>query len=847
MTSRELFNRIRWDHRIDQSLVRVGYRDRFQGVLEMDFDDLRVGQDVPWHRIVHFRYEQQIVWSREGVDKVELMLGGRAGAVVQGGAYRWGPDSQSWRLTNEGTELPAGHSLRLLTHNLLCDLYDGRVPSLESRATQLWAELKSAEADLIVLQEVTPRSARLLLSQEWVRTGYYSSAAPDSEGLSPSGQLILSRWWGRFQHSELQSGKRVTLGRLTEMQLAAVHLSSDLNADAQELRGRQLDEIVSKLDPQVCTCLVGDFNQDGPLELPGFVDLWSQLRPGLAGYTYHPGANPLASLTSTRGLPARFDRVLLRGTWTGLDIKLRRPPEPASDHFALLCELAPPLPRQPVHQSALVIIPPADLWPGIQAIRREHDKSFARWMPHINLLYGFVPRQDFEAAAQLISARVHSLGPFRVRLSELRRFEHRRSTTIWLHPHCEPPGALHQLQALLQECFPLCREQSGHSAAGYTPHLTVANFPEGARAPELPWRPQEFEVERLCLIARQGEQPFTIQRTVTLGEGKLDALVPAPVDRTELVQKLKGLVKRAGAQAHLVGSAGLNLGLPWADLDFACLGELSSKELFKKLPEGRTLSSPVPLLKCEVEGVSVDFQHSPAALNELRALTDVVDPEKLRALLRPLRTWTHHRCLDKSSLGFPGGWSWALIAAWALREGAESLTDVFEQLADWEGQSLSVSSAAVERFERQPRDLFPVLTCAVPTFNSARNLVPATLRVLQEEFRRAHELATRCRWRSLLEPFQSCSGMTLSFPAGPSPLQSKGWVEGNIVGFLLAIERLDRVPLRPYSLHGDSTSVRVWIDCCRPLSESLLREMQRNYQNWSDSDQLMTWQFESDC
>ena len=51
------------------------------------------------------------------------------------------------------------------------------------------------------------------------------------------------------------------------------------------------------------------------------------------------------------------------------------------------------------HTTALVTIPPAKSWPSIQAIREEHDRKIRRWMPHITLIYPFLPRQRFEAIA----------------------------------------------------------------------------------------------------------------------------------------------------------------------------------------------------------------------------------------------------------------------------------------------------------------------------------------------------------------------------------------------------------------------------------------------------------------
>ena len=43
---------------------------------------------------------------------------------------------------------------------------------------------------------------------------------------------------------------------------------------------------------------------------------------------------------------------------------------------------------QKTHQSAVVLIPPREVWAPIQAIRREHDRHLRRWMPHVTLQPG---------------------------------------------------------------------------------------------------------------------------------------------------------------------------------------------------------------------------------------------------------------------------------------------------------------------------------------------------------------------------------------------------------------------------------------------------------------------------
>jgi poly(A) polymerase len=69
-------------------------------------------------------------------------------------------------------------------------------------------------------------------------------------------------------------------------------------------------------------------------------------------------------------------------------------------------------------------------------------------MPHINLLYGFVPEEYFEEAAQAIAQALAQLQPFEVTLTSFETFAHRSSSTAWLRPVAEPSDALHQLQAV---------------------------------------------------------------------------------------------------------------------------------------------------------------------------------------------------------------------------------------------------------------------------------------------------------------------------------------------------------------------------------------------------------------
>src|SRR5215475_13374454 len=94
------------------------------------------------------------------------------------------------------------------------------------------------------------------------------------------------------------------------------------------------------------------------------------------------------------------------------------------------------------HTTAVVLIPPLELWPPIQAIRQAYDRHNLRWvMPHITLLYPFRPREEFAMVAQRFSRHCKQIKPFRIQLREFRVFHQGpESYTLWLAP--EPQDAI---------------------------------------------------------------------------------------------------------------------------------------------------------------------------------------------------------------------------------------------------------------------------------------------------------------------------------------------------------------------------------------------------------------------
>ena len=76
--------------------------------------------------------------------------------------------------------------------------------------------------------------------------------------------------------------------------------------------------------------------------------------------------------------------------------------------------------------TAVVLIPPETIWEPIQAIRSAHDPQFVRWMPHVTLLYPFVPETRLDEAAERLAPAAAAAEPFEATLGGFGPFVHGR-------------------------------------------------------------------------------------------------------------------------------------------------------------------------------------------------------------------------------------------------------------------------------------------------------------------------------------------------------------------------------------------------------------------------------------
>lgn len=689
----EMHDRILWDPKLNSLAFYIGYEDRmlkdaFGEKLLIDW----ASNDIPWNRVQYIRCADTIVWDRaKRIDLFEAhQLPSEAFALstqaMQASLIIKGipiVPKASYLVTAQertlitSTENCLVETLTVASFNVLTDKYASEAIPSTARHRAIVQHIVALDADIILLQEVDAPMLETLLQANW-KQPMYSSDIQRNSGNYYQELVLLSKYpfsWMEFQYS---THKKFPIASWQingqAFHVANVHLSSNRAADALTVRQEQVKILLEYLDRLEGTALIGgDFNSRGTagveqLEAQAFRDCWAAVHPDDKGYTFEPDKNPLAKQSTLTGLPARFDRFYLRSTqhpWSieaaaifakdALEASALLFP---SDHYGLSISIAPKkVLSEPVlsnnpwasisasYRSAIVLIPDEATCQKIEGIRQAFDRKQKRWMPHITLLYGFLPERYFAQAAHELSAVLKGFPVFELELKQYQFFAQQSETSAWLEPvETEKKGSLKKLQQLLQDFFVL-KNSTEKAKKGFTPHLSIGQFRSEVQAlAALPaWQASRFKVRQIAFISRRQEAPFEVQYTIDLESGTIKKSTASKRIEQDLIAFLKtkqvlipfseqeirsivlGVIQTTcnsilgqEYQLRILGSTRLGTNTFTSDLDVlaAVPKELDTfffLEAVQTQLEGwyesaRLIrSAQVPILKLQMDGISVDL------------------------------------------------------------------------------------------------------------------------------------------------------------------------------------------------------------------------------------------------
>ncbi|ETO10220.1 hypothetical protein RFI_27156 [Reticulomyxa filosa] len=181
-------------------------------------------------------------------------------------------------------------------------------------------------------------------------------------------------------------------------------------------------------------------------------------------------------------------------------------------------------------KSAACLIPDESLWGPIQEIRKKYDKSYHRWMPHINFLYPFVSPDLFEwHTKEFITEKLKNIKPFEIEFSEFSYFDQQPSEKVpdpdvyvFLLPKESPQNSVQHLYDTLIALYPICHSKKNKDQ--FHAHLTVGQFKRSEVRKWVDefnksWKKVSWKVTHLSLISRPDfDTPFDVKIKIPLGD-----------------------------------------------------------------------------------------------------------------------------------------------------------------------------------------------------------------------------------------------------------------------------------------------------------------------------------------
>eukprot|EP01113_Clastostelium_recurvatum_P051122 TRINITY_DN9857_c0_g1_i1.p1 TRINITY_DN9857_c0_g1~~TRINITY_DN9857_c0_g1_i1.p1 ORF type:complete len:962 (+),score=263.64 TRINITY_DN9857_c0_g1_i1:104-2989(+) len=671
----------------------------------------------------------------------------------------WVASSPSSSLSRAANTSPS--TLKVATWNMLFDFYHPEKLHSPQRIQSLLDILRSTDADIIALQEVTPPFLQMILATDWIRAKYFASDCPDAHTVQHYGQLLLATKpfttiiypLSGSKYRKHTTSKQAVVGIFQlhgrPLVVPVVHLTSDrASGDVASKRDKQMQTLFktcsmvpgSKPSDHPDCIVLGDFNMKDPeaYALPRpFTDVWTTLRPAEAGITYDPRENTMAAITTLSNMPGRLDRVITRvQTWAPRSIEL-------------------------IGNNKVTIT----------TSKGDHVEIFPS--DHYGLVATFsqATREGEPAAV--------------------------------VQPHISYPAPR--------------KSTSSPSTVAATPAAPLAEYTTAAYAPVLSAQ------KHLALF--ESEDPISRFLSSVLPIPDTDALAKRNAALALLHGLLGTAMQACAPSSvwrmDVVGSAGLGVSMQGDDVDVLVMAQATPwvtfvPALIKVLQEAsevtrlRLVPATVPIVQARVCGIPFDLQYAcmpadsamtlpqplayyfsqpsfdasalrdedvvkmdPASRAAFASIADMqviirsvgASRDDFLTLLTLVRGWASLRGVYSHALGYIGGYGWSILAAYVQSNffsdspsPSQMLYEFFSTFATWrwEQAAVALEFEGQQTFRKNDKkDFMCILTASKPFKNSARNVTRSTRKVIIEELGRAYDILTRADSANPLAAYQT--------------------------------------------------------------------------------------------
>jgi len=172
------------------------------------------------------------------------------------------------------------------------------------------------------------------------------------------------------------------------------------------------------------------------------------------------------------------------------------------------------------HKTALCLIPPENVWEQIQSIRSIHDKAYPRWMPHINLIYPFVPESEFSNIQIQLESILKSRKPFEIQFDQTSfHYFKQKANECTFHLRPKLTENIIELQQIIQNFLSnnvtKTRPFEAHLTLGQATTSRISDIMIEMKAK---WKPITFTIDRICMISRENDPQdlFSIKNQISL-------------------------------------------------------------------------------------------------------------------------------------------------------------------------------------------------------------------------------------------------------------------------------------------------------------------------------------------